>query len=435
MTTVKLKVVSAVAALTLAAGPALAEDSWAQAQAADAAGARAPGAIPLTLPELLQRVLDAHPDLRAAAWTVEAAQAGVVAARALPNPRVEWQSGSWRPLSASPAGSVSTVTLAQPLENPWLRQSRTAAAEAGAEVAQQQRQMLRNDLIARVRTLAVELELRQQEAQAYSDSLALLEQVRDRIKRRVEIGESPRYDLIKADAESITARQRAQQARLLVDQVRLSLDRLAAGRLPPGWTLRPDPILDLLSLELPAVAQEPPERNPELLVLQRQLQQARAALEQSRASVMPSVDLVASQARDPEVRQRALGLSVTVPVWDRRQGLNAQARAEVSRAQTALDGRGAELVQELRLARKALEMALSRVRGLSQGAILEAEAAVRVAEAAWRFGERGILDVLDAQRVLRTLRADLIQARFEAKAALIEIERIEGRPMAEPGRS
>ncbi|NBW48459.1 MAG: TolC family protein, partial [Betaproteobacteria bacterium] len=47
--------------------------------------------------------------------------------------------------------------------------------------------------------------------------------------------------------------------------------------------------------------------------------------------------------------------------------------------------------------------------------------------AAWRFGERGILDVLDAQRVLRSLRADLIQARYEAQAALIELERLEGR--------
>ncbi len=79
------------------------------------------------------------------------------------------------------------------------------------------------------------------------------------------------------------------------------------------------------------------------------------------------------------------------------------------------------------MARTGHEMAQARVRALSQGALAEAEAAVRVAEAAWRFGERGILDVLDAQRILRTLRADLIQARLEAQVALIEIERLQGR--------
>ena len=51
----------------------------------------------------------------------------------------------------------------------------------------------------------------------------------------------------------------------------------------------------------------------------------------------------------------------------------------------------------------------------------EAEAALRVAEAAYRFGERGILDVIDAQRVLRLIRADLLTARFEQQAASIAI--------------
>ncbi|NBX96383.1 MAG: TolC family protein, partial [Betaproteobacteria bacterium] len=151
------------------------------------------------------------------------------------------------------------------------------------------------------------------------------------------------------------------------------------------------------------------------------------SLAQARSSVWPSVDVVASRSREPDVRQSGLGVSLHVPIWDRRQGPIAQAQLDVARAQAALEGRRAELLQELKMARTALEMAQARVRALSQGALTEAEAAVRVAEAAWRFGERGILDVLDAQRVLRTLRADLIQARFEAQAALIEIERLEGR--------
>ena len=56
----------------------------------------------------------------------------------------------------------------------------------------------------------------------------------------------------------------------------------------------------------------------------------------------------------------------------------------------------------------------------------EAEAAVRVAQAAYRFGERGILDVLDAQRVLRGVRADLIQARFQLQEARIKLDQLVG---------
>lgn len=381
----------------------------------------------LSLDELVDRVLVAQPDLRLAMLAVEGAQAAVVTARALPNPRIDFQSGRDRPPTAVASGSTSQVLLAQPLENPWLRQSRRAAAEAGVDVARAQQSVLRNEVVSRVRLLAMELQLRQEEVQATTESLALLEQVRERILRRVEIGEAPRYDLIKADAEIITARQRVQQAALMVDQVRLSLDRLAAGTLPRGWTLGLDLGVDLLSLELPAVADGAPSRNPELLVLQQGLRQAQAQLEQARAGVLPSVDVLVSRGREPDARQQAVGLSLTVPLLDRRQGVISQAQVDLQRSRTALDGRSAELVQELRMARKSLEMALSRVRALSQGAIREAEAAVRVAEAAWRFGERGILDVLDAQRVLRALRADLIQARFEAQSALIDLDRLQGR--------
>jgi len=50
-----------------------------------------------------------------------------------------------------------------------------------------------------------------------------------------------------------------------------------------------------------------------------------------------------------------------------------------------------------------------------------------VAEAAYRFGERGILEVLDAQRVLRSVRADVLQARFQVQAARVGLEQLAAR--------
>ena len=46
-----------------------------------------------------------------------------------------------------------------------------------------------------------------------------------------------------------------------------------------------------------------------------------------------------------------------------------------------------------------------QVVALESGILKQAEAAVKVVEAAYRFGERGFLDVLDARRVFRAARA------------------------------
>ena len=57
----------------------------------------------------------------------------------------------------------------------------------------------------------------------------------------------------------------------------------------------------------------------------------------------------------------------------------------------------------------------------------DAEAALRVAQAAYRFGERGILEVLDAERVLRAVRQDLLLARYQLQASLIDLDSLAGR--------
>ena len=73
-----------------------------------------------------------------------------------------------------------------------------------------------------------------------------------------------------------------------------------------------------------------------------------------------------------------------------------------------------------------MKIAKRKVEMFETGIISQAESALRVAQAAYRFGERGLLDVLDAQRVLRSVRADLLQARFEFQSAVAEILRLRG---------
>ena len=77
---------------------------------------------------------------------------------------------------------------------------------------------------------------------------------------------------------------------------------------------------------------------------------------------------------------------------------------------------------------KQYEIAQTQVTALESGIVRQAESALRVAEAAYRFGERGFLEVLDAQRVYRAARAELIAARYELASAWVEIERLRAIP-------
>jgi cobalt-zinc-cadmium efflux system outer membrane protein len=141
---------------------------------------------------------------------------------------------------------------------------------------------------------------------------------------------------------------------------------------------------------------------------------------------MPEVAVRAVQERDPDLENNRVGVVLTIPLWDRRAGPVAEAEAQVTRGRSQLEHSQFVLAQSIESAWGQYGIARNLVASLENGILREAEAALKVAEAAYRFGERGILDFLDARRVFRAARNDLIAARFELEAARIEVERLQG---------
>jgi len=122
------------------------------------------------------------------------------------------------------------------------------------------------------------------------------------------------------------------------------------------------------------------------------------------------------------------GIVVSIPLWDRRSGPVGEAAAQLSRARNELESQQFSLTKALEVAYQQYEIAQTQVTALESGIVHQAEAALKVAESAYRFGERGFLEVLDAQRVFRAARTELIAARYELASAWVEIERLRAAP-------
>ncbi|WP_280190130.1 TolC family protein [Delftia sp. PS-11] len=391
----------------------------------EAASANAQAVPQLSLGEVVRAVLEHNPDLRAVQQSQVSARAGVVTASALPNPKLEWNQGrNSARVPSGASGSVQGWAVALPIENPVLRSARIEAARAGEQGSVHHVANMRNALVAQVRLRAYEMVLREAEVEAAREAVRLLEQAHERVRVRVDSGEAARYEIIKADAEIIQARQLQQTAKLRAEQAQLALGRLAAGQLPVRFRL--DVSLED-RLHVDALGNIDPMEHPELRQLKAEVERAQARLDGAKAARLPGMELRYGQTREPDVRQNMLGVSIQIPLLDQHRGPIDEAASELERARLLLEGRQIELRQQTLQAWKELEMARVRTQALSQGAVREAESALRVAEAAYRFGERGILDVLDAQRVLRAVRADLLDARYQLQSARIQLEYLAGR--------
>ena len=175
--------------------------------------------ISLSIANLQRLGLEANGLIRAARSRVDAAKAGVISAGAYPNPELEFVGGHNRARAPGPIpGNSYGAYVSQQIENPFLRIARIGSAEADVEASQAGLDRTRADLAAALRVLAYELLLRQEIANVESGVLDLMEEIRRRVKVSVDTGETARFELIKADAEVLTARSRKETA--LLDALR-----------------------------------------------------------------------------------------------------------------------------------------------------------------------------------------------------------------------
>jgi cobalt-zinc-cadmium efflux system outer membrane protein len=380
-------------------------------------------AYPLSRLEELAR---ANPALRAAATEVDGARAGVQTARAYPNPEVEYMAGSlnYRPYASGISGASDSYSVTQPLDLPFRRTPRIAAARAGLEASKATYAMAETDWIADLR-LAYFGALRRaaEKANAQVD-LDLMQSVYGKIALRVKQGDAPRIELIRAEADLLNVQKAAQAAALREEQAKLQLRRLVGPDLPEDFALtgQLDAALPLPSLGV--LQEQALAANPALARARAEVEQARHRLDYEESGRLPVVSLRATREADREMRQTRVGVTVSIPLWDRKLGPVHEAEAKRSQSDLQLSARTYAIRQELGIAWRQYEVAQTQVAALENGLIAQTRAAVNVADAAYKAGERGLIDVLDAQRVYRGARADLIASRYELAAAWVEIQRL-----------
>ncbi|MBS0424863.1 MAG: TolC family protein [Proteobacteria bacterium] len=381
-----------------------------------------------TIEELQRLGLQANGLVQAARSQIEMAKAGVVAASAFLNPEVTVMAGpDTRRLPfdlTGPASMQRSVTVSQPIENPFMRSARINASEAGVDASRASYDQVRADLAAQLRIRAFELLLRQEQAAMEQGIYELVEDVRRRIAINVERGEVARFELIRAETEVQSALNRAQAAQLTVQRARLALMQLTAGAMPADFTISAslkDPVqlppLETLRQEVPAV-------NPDVARLQAEQERANERIKQEKASVLPQVNVLYTNYQDAQFTSNIAGASVRIPIFYRRRGEIDTAIYDSARIRETLEFRRYEISQLFESAWQALQIAQRRVDMFEGGLIKEAENAVQIAQAAYRFGERGLIEFLDTQRILRGILGDSLQARFDLQSAAAEIDRL-----------
>ena len=395
-------------------------------------GYTAHAAPSFTLQQIVAMAAEQNPSINISRAREQSATASVVTANTFSNPQLEFGAGptSYRTSGGQGSNGNWGVALSQPLDFPSVRNARREVAEKNVQVASLGIELAKTDVRTRVKSAFYDVLQRQAVLELAEADRNLLKDIRERIKLRVDVGESPKYELIKADTESLAAERDFQAARVRVSEAKAYLRGLISAGVPEDYNVSGDLPL---SSSLPRVDELREKINDA-----PQLQQIRAAIKTSEANLRlqeqlrnPGLTVKAGIEQDPDLRQFRLGIAIPLPVWDQRSGPIAQAAAEVSEVNAILSDRELAIKRDIESAYQRYLIAQQQVAAFENGLLVQAEAVLKVAEAAYRFGERGILDYLDAQRTKRVVRKDYLSARYEYINTMLEIERLLGYELLE----
>jgi cobalt-zinc-cadmium efflux system outer membrane protein len=391
-------------------------------------GAAAPGTI-YSLEQLIQIALESNPRVLAARDQAAAASGQLRIAKSVPNPQFEYNTGQQRSATGPlTTGNVSSWSVTQPLDMPYTRFPRVDAAEASARAAEATRIAFEVEAIANVQLRFYELLRREAEERAANEDLDLTKQIRDRMQLRYDVGETARFELIRAQTEFLNAQMNAESSKLRIEQARGLLRQTVGHQLPAQFSVLPDSqkMNELPPLE--TLMNEVRNQSPDLQKAKAQVEASESRLSFEKNSRLPNLAVKAQQFNDPNFTDRLYGLVVTIPIWDFRGGQIAEAEANASKARNDLNAQTQSLEQQMQSAYKLYLIASYQVQILDQEVVKLAASARRIAEISYRFGERGMLEYLDAQRTFRAARNDLIRARFDLASITTEIQRLRASP-------
>jgi outer membrane protein, heavy metal efflux system len=381
----------------------------------------------LTIAQALDLAEQNSPLLKEADASVNRAQGGMQTARAYTNPVFEFLGGKQSGLPIKTPGVPGALThysASQLFEIPKERRTRIEASQLDFISNKYRAAGVRLSLHAFVKRAFYDVIRRKEQLANAESNLSLVEDLRRRVRLEVEVGEKGKLELTRAEAETARALVAVRSANIQLANARALL-KVAIGSqsqdlFDAQGSLDYAPQIDSLN----NLRQQVLANHPALSEINTQTARSRVIVEHERARRIPEPSFYGEYEHQPDISFYRFGVSVPVPLWDRRKGPIAEARAEVNRTEAIATQRRLEITAALERAYDQYEISSQQVQGLQAGSLREAEAAVEAAQSAYRYGERGIVEVFDAQRVLQGVRADLLDALYARESALIDLEEL-----------
>jgi cobalt-zinc-cadmium efflux system outer membrane protein len=376
---------------------------------------------------LLRRSMDKAPVLLEQSANLRAARAEAQQAHAWRNPEIGLDVENLG--APGGTGGVSqvqtTLALTQPFEIGGKRSARIAAGSGYLRAAEARQHQAQIDYAA-----ALALAYADAEAAQEREQLALEE------VRRAEEDLSAANALVKAGRE---AQLRVEQAQASAAAASAARDAASADRIEALESLsvlagiaepysHVPPSLLRTAMPMPAISGPPETESPAVLAAAAERDALAAQVRLERARPIPDIGLTAGLRKFDNVSRPAfvIGVSASIPLFDRNAGNIAAAQARRDAADTRLEAARLRANAGRRVAQAKLTAANRRLLSAAAGESAAAEA-YRLSRIGYEAGRSSLMELLASRRALSEARILSVDARLAHVHAATALAQADGR--------
>lgn len=383
----------------------------------------------LTIDAAIRLALENNPDIRVLAADVAAAQGEVTMAKTWQNPDLSVAPGFKNIREPSDTQFHGNFGLEQTFEWPGKRALRKAVAEKNVAVRQLALAGFRSQLTIQVRRAYSMLLASREVVASREQRLTLAKLFVDAAKKRAEGGFAPEFEATKAEVEVVAAQKSLREAQAQQDAARVMLNSLmgrnpseplaVTGALTNEMTLPDQFTLLKKSLSL----------NPAVKVQEAEAERSGLSVQSIRKSRLPDFKIGPNVEYTRDEQIIGLGVSLPLPLWDKKKGEIAMATAGQEKALAELEKLRREILRDVATASQNLTAVKDSLAFYTPAMREKLKAALDAATQGYSEGRTPLLLYLEAQRTYFDTQADYFDTLQKVFATQAELESAIGVPL------
>lgn len=325
---------------------------------------------------------------------------------------------------------LTTIRIGQLLELGGKRMARVQAAQLNEELAARDYESRRIEIIARVANVFTEVLAGQERLKLSEETKLLAQNVVDKVILRVQAGKVPPIEETRAKIGLSTARIEWEQAQRDLASARKRLALMWGSTFPQF-----DQVLGSLETSTPPPdfhrLQELVMSNPMALRAMKNIEHRKALVEVEETRRIPNLTVSAGIVHHAQLggTTAVAGLMIPLPLFDRNQGNLKEAHVRVNKAEDERQALELRLRTELTQSYESLTAAWNEINILRNEILPGAISAFNVMRRGYELGKFGLLELLDAQRILFQNQLLYVRALANYQRLINDIERLIAAPI------